>query len=65
MAIDNEEALLGVYCVAAPVLSAKGECLAAISISAPKNRVTENAGVKFAKLVSETARQISNTLSEP
>jgi DNA-binding IclR family transcriptional regulator len=65
VAIDNEEALLGVYCVAAAVLSAKGECLAAISISAPKNRVTDNKAATFVKLVSETAREISNSLSEP
>jgi len=65
VAIDDEETLLGVYCVAAPVLSSNGECVAAISISAPKNRVSANTGVTFAKLVSETARKISSSLREP
>jgi IclR family KDG regulon transcriptional repressor len=65
VAIDDEETLVGVYCVAAPVLSPKGECVAAISISAPKNRVAANTGVTFAKLVSETARKISSSLREP
>ena len=65
VAIDDEEALVGVYCVAAPVLNLKGECVAAISISAPKNRVSANASDMLAKLVSETARKISNSLSEP
>ena len=37
VAIDDEETLVGVYCVASPELSPKGECVAAISISAPKN----------------------------
>jgi IclR family transcriptional regulator, KDG regulon repressor len=65
VAIDDEETLLGVYCVAAPVLNSNGECVAAISISAPKNRVAANTGVTFAKLVSETARKISSSLREP
>lgn len=64
VAVDDEETLLGVYCVAAPVLNSNGECVAAISISAPKNRVTADKGVTFAKLVSETARIISNSLGE-
>ena len=65
VAFDDEETLLGVYCVAAPVLNSNGECVTAISISAPKNRVFANTGVKFAKLVSNTAREISNSLLEP
>jgi len=64
VAIDDEETLSGVYCVAAPVLSSKGECVAAISISAPKNRVFANTGVTFAKLVSETAQKITISLCE-
>lgn len=64
IAVDDEETLLGVYCVAAPVLSTNGECVAAISISAPKNRVFVNTGATFAKLVSETARKITQVLSE-
>jgi len=65
VAFDDEEALVGVYCVAAPVLNSKGECVAAISISAPKNRVTANTSDILAKLVSETSRKISSSLSEP
>ena len=65
VAFDDEEALVGVYCVAAPVLNSKGECVAAISISAPKNRVTANKGETLIKLVSETARRISSSLREP
>ena len=64
VAIDDEEALVGVYCVAAPVLNSKGECVAAISISAPKHRVFANTGAAFAKLVSETAKKITKSLSE-
>ena len=65
LAIDDEETLVGVYCVAAPVLSPNGECVVAISISAPKNRVAVKTGEKFAKLLSETARNISSSFREP
>ena len=64
VAIDDEETLVGVYCVAAPILSPNGECVAAISISAPKNRVAAKTAERFAKLVSETARKISSSLRE-
>jgi len=64
LAIDDEETLVGVYCVAAPVLSPNGECVAAISISAPKNRVAVKTGETFAKLLSETARNISSSFRE-
>jgi len=65
VAVDNEEALAGVYCVAAPILNAKGECVAAISISSPKNRVTANTENLFAELVSEASRRISSSFNEP
>jgi DNA-binding IclR family transcriptional regulator len=64
VAIDNEEAICGVYCVAAPVLNSKGECVAAVSISAPKNRVSNDLPGKFIKLISETARKITKVLCE-
>jgi DNA-binding IclR family transcriptional regulator len=65
VAVDDEEALVGVYCVAAPILNSKGECVAAISISAPKDRVIEETGDTFANMVSETAAKISNSLRKP
>ena len=64
VAVDDEEALAGVYCVGAPILNAKGECVAAISISAPKNRVTAARSDVLLKMVSKTARKISGSLSE-
>jgi DNA-binding IclR family transcriptional regulator len=64
VAVDDEECLVGVYCVAAPILNSKGECVAAISISTPKNRMDENRRITFAKLVSEKARKISSSLRE-
>jgi DNA-binding IclR family transcriptional regulator len=64
VAVDDEEALMGVYCVGAPVLNSKGECVAAVSISAPKNRADVYTSDLLARLVSETARKISSSLSE-
>jgi len=63
LAVDDEEALIGVYCVAAPILNSKGECVAAISISAPKERASANTRDTLMQLVSETAAKISSSLS--
>ena len=65
VAFDDEEALIGVYCIAAPILNAKGECQAAISISTPKNRITSKKKREFEKLVVSAARQISEFLESP
>lgn len=62
VAVDDEETISGVYCVAAPVVNAKNECVAAISISAPKNRVSKEKGMEFTRMVSRTAEQISASL---
>ena len=64
VAIDDEETIAGVYCVAAPVVNAKGECVAAISISAPKNRVPKEKAVDFMRMVVKTAGQISGSLCQ-
>jgi len=64
VAIDDEEALYGVICVAAPIVSSLNECVAAISISAPKNRVTEEIRAAFMKLIAKEAEQISKSLNE-
>jgi DNA-binding IclR family transcriptional regulator len=65
VAIDDEEALVGVYCVAAPILNSKSECVAAISISAPKERATAKTRDTLIQLVSETAAKISGSLGAP
>jgi DNA-binding IclR family transcriptional regulator len=65
IAVDDEESLVGVYCVAAPILAPNGECVAAISISAPKNRAGVKVGELFAELVTKAARSISDSFSEP
>ncbi len=64
VAVDDEETIGGVYCVGAPLVNAKGECVAAISISAPKNRVTKEKSVDFMRMVSKTAGQITESLCQ-
>ncbi len=64
VATDDEETIMGVYCVAAPLVNAKGACVAAVSISAPKNRVTKEKSFDFMRMISKTAGQISESLRQ-
>ena len=63
IAFDDEEALSGVYCIAAPIVDGKGECLAAISISTPKNRITREKRFQFSEMLILTAGEISSFLT--
>ncbi len=58
-AIDNEEMVPGLRCVAAPVIDHLGNVLAAFSVAGPVSRVTQERVPELARLVCETAREIS------
>ena len=58
-AVDDEETLEGVYCIAAPVRSEHGRVVAAISISAPKVRVKDDKIEIFKNALIENAHNIS------
>lgn len=58
-AIDNEEAVLGARCIAAPVLLADGKVAAAISISGPTTRIDRAKLSAFVTAVKGAARAIS------
>jgi DNA-binding IclR family transcriptional regulator len=61
-ALDNEENVLGARCIGAPVLNARSEALAAISLSAPITRIsTEKIGM-FALAVKDAAAEIAARL---
>lgn len=61
-ALDNEESVMGARCIAAPILNANGEALAAISLSAPIARITkEKIGILVAA-VKDAAAEIAARL---
>ena len=62
LAFDLEETLAGVSCIAAPVRNGKGEVVAAISISGPRERMTKTKMSFFAPLIMEASTKISKEL---
>ncbi len=64
-ASDSEEALIGVNCVASPIYNLKGEVVAAISISGPRERMTPEKVAKMMPLLQETTAKISRELGAP
>ena len=61
-AIDHEEHELGVTCVAAPIFNYTGLPVAAISVSFPSTRVSEEQRLGFAEKVMSSAKSITSTL---
>jgi len=62
-AIDLQEYKLHVVCIAAPIIDHSGKPLAAISVSAPANRLEELRIEIVAQSVVETANEISKLLA--
>ena len=60
--IDDEEREEGVRCVTAPVRDARGEVIAALSISAPISRLPKKLIATRAKQIQATAAEISKQL---
>jgi len=58
-AFDQEEAVVGLRCVAAPVLDHLGTVVAAFSVAGPSTRMTAERMQELAGLVRETSREIS------
>ncbi|MBN1431080.1 MAG: IclR family transcriptional regulator [Anaerolineae bacterium] len=61
-AVDDEEYELGGCCVAAPIFDHTGKPIAAVSISAPTARLSENEIPQAGAMVCETAKSISLSL---
>lgn len=61
-AIDDEERELGIRCVAAPVLNHGNEIVAAISVSGAVQRLTDERLPTLAKLLVDTAHQLSTAI---
>ena len=63
--IDDEEAVLGVRCVAAPVLSREGVLLAAVAIQSPAVRMPRKRLNMLAPVIRAAADEISHMLPVP
>lgn len=61
-AIDNEEIEVGLKCIAAPLQYSKGEVIAAISISGPKERFSGVEMKRLIPLVKSASERISDVL---
>ncbi len=61
-AIDNEEFERGVRCVAAPIFDHRAETIAAISVSAPSQRLSDKELAGLLDLVDKAADRISTLL---
>lgn len=57
--VDNEEAVEGLRCVAAPIFDHTGAVVAAFSVAGPTTRMTPARVPAISKLVKEASRQIS------
>jgi IclR family acetate operon transcriptional repressor len=58
-AVDDEEAIIGVRCVSAPILGADGHALAAISVAGPVTRIGSKEILGLAEAVMGAAAAIS------
>lgn len=61
-AFDLEEAVVGLRCVAAPLLDHRGCVVAAFSVAGPSTRMTTERMQELAQMVVETSREISHRL---
>jgi DNA-binding IclR family transcriptional regulator len=64
-ALDDQELLLGLSCVGAPIVGRDGAAVAAISISGPSQRIAETGTEWLAERVIEAAARISSRLGAP
>lgn len=59
--VDNEEFVAGIVCVAAPVVSAQGEALAAIAVHAPVSRTPLSRALEFVPRLQTAAQDLAKT----
>jgi IclR family acetate operon transcriptional repressor len=64
-ALDDEEAVMGARCVAAPIFDANSKVIGGASVSGPLTRITAEKVAVVAALVKDAARSISRRLGYP
>lgn len=64
-ALDDNEIIEGVICVAVPVLDAGGSVVAAVSITAPSHRMGPRRRLELASVLQAATRQITAQLTPP
>ena len=60
--IDDEESIVGVRCIGAPILDSNGEAYAGIALQAPAVRMPDERFAELAPLVVEVGREIARLL---
>jgi IclR family KDG regulon transcriptional repressor len=63
-ALDNEETFPGIRCVGAPVRDARGKVIAAVSVTVPVQRMDDERVRELWRLVTNTARMISERVAK-
>lgn len=58
--LDDEEFSLGLYCIAAPIYAYPGKVLAAVSVSVPKARITQNGVERILQATLDMTDRISH-----
>jgi IclR family acetate operon transcriptional repressor len=61
-AVDNEEYLPGICCLAVPVRDADGRVVAAVAVQAPTSRMTIEQSIEFLPQLRQAAEAISQTI---
>lgn len=61
-ALDDEEAVLGARCIAAPIFDAGGKVVGGVSVSGPLTRITAENVAPFAAIVKKAAHSVSRRL---
>ncbi|WP_206952500.1 IclR family transcriptional regulator [Trinickia acidisoli] len=61
LAIDNEEFVAGIVCVAAPIVAANGACVAAVAVHAPVSRMPLSRLLENVPRLQDAARKLAKT----
>jgi DNA-binding IclR family transcriptional regulator len=61
-ALDDEEAVLGARCIAAPVFDSNARVIGGLSVSGPVTRISQEKVVPFATMLKKAAQSVSRRL---